>query len=111
MYLLTALHFEHPRLRDDEDERVHSERRSELNYLSGGFGGASQRKPLACFGGRIRSDRVDSTRPGSHSALRRGVGRQRVLGDVTSRGIGREANIWIIARSLAGKVHDGWQTK
>lgn len=31
-------------------------------------------------------------------ALLRGVGRQRVLGYETSRGIGREANIWIMAR-------------
>lgn len=95
------------RLRDDEDERVHLERRSELNYLSGGFGGASQRKPLTCFRRENlqRPCRLDSA--GSHSALRREVGRQRVLGDVTSRGIGREANIWIIARSQEKCMTDG----
>lgn len=71
MYLLPALHFEHPRLGDDEDERVLSDGRSELNYLSGGFGGGHRlsKKTSHVFSGENLQQprRLDSA--GSHSAL------------------------------------------
>lgn len=72
---------------------------SSIIFLEGLGGGRrlSKKTSHVFSGGRICSDRVDSTRP-DHT-LR--------LGDVTGRGIGREANIWIMARSQEKCMTDG----
>lgn len=68
-----------------------------------------RKKARKSSGKKKRTSHVRRQRPHQRIGLTR-VGCQQVSGHVTSRGIGREANIWIIARSEE-KVHDRRLTK